>query len=188
MDLLNKSFQQIQPISSSNVSELNSIDMKYSHDCLFQSTAVVDDRCEQVYQQLRTAFTSASNPTSEIFFNLSNSLDDLDRELTNVYTFFQNFDLPLTWIQSPLFDWKPGQREFLKNFFAMSKIATIRQICQLTIDHLHTFDSKTSSTNKFFSSSSSSRYSISNNQRCRFFEYYQTISSTLHRSIRKSFD
>lgn len=37
-------------------------------------------------------------------------------------------------------------RQFLKNFFAMSKIATLRQICQFTMDHLHTFDSKIPST------------------------------------------
>lgn len=33
-------------------------------------------------------------------------------------------------------------RQFLKNFFAMSKIATMRQICQLTIDHSQAFNSK----------------------------------------------
>lgn len=48
-----------------------------------------------------------SDETSKIFFNLSNSLDDFDKEMTDVYTLFQKLDLPLTWIQSPLFDWKP---------------------------------------------------------------------------------
>ncbi|CAM4843619.1 unnamed protein product [Rotaria magnacalcarata] len=96
------------------------------------STASVDDTCQEVYQQLRSSWT--------------NSFDDLDKELNKIYALFQTLDIPLVWLQSPLFDWKQTNidndlhQQFLANFFAMSKIATMRQVCQLIIDHSQTFN------------------------------------------------
>ncbi|CAF4302780.1 unnamed protein product, partial [Rotaria magnacalcarata] len=114
MDLLNNVFKQIQHMTTSN------------------STASVDDTCQEVYQQLRSSWT--------------NSFDDLDKELNKIYALFQTLDIPLVWLQSPLFDWKQTNidndlhQQFLANFFAMSKIATMRQVCQLIIDHSQTFN------------------------------------------------
>jgi hypothetical protein len=48
----------------------------------------------------------ASDETFDIFLNLSNSLDELDKELNNVYTLFQTLQIPSVWFQSSLFDWK----------------------------------------------------------------------------------
>ncbi len=54
----------------------------------------------------------ASNEIFDIFLNLSNSFDDLDKEFTNIYTLLQTFEIPSIWLQSSLFDWK--QVFFLK--------------------------------------------------------------------------
>ncbi|CAF4443048.1 unnamed protein product [Rotaria socialis] len=114
MDLLNNVFKQIQHMTTSN------------------STASVDDTCQEVYQQLHSSWT--------------NSFDDLDKELNKIYALFQTLDIPLVWLQSPLFDWKQTNidndlhQQFLTNFFVMSKIATMRQVCQLIIDHSQTFN------------------------------------------------
>jgi hypothetical protein len=48
----------------------------------------------------------ASDETFDIFLNLSNSLDELDKELNNIYTLFQTLQIPSVWFQSSLFDWK----------------------------------------------------------------------------------
>ncbi|CAF3969195.1 unnamed protein product, partial [Rotaria sp. Silwood1] len=128
MDLLNNAFKQIQPMTTPN------------------STTSVDDTCQTVYQQLRSSWTTASNEIFDTFLNLSNSLDDLDKELNNIYTHFQTLDMPSVWLQSSLFDWKQTNidndvhQQFLTNFFAMSKIATLRQVCQLIVDHSQAFD------------------------------------------------
>ncbi|CAF0977060.1 unnamed protein product [Rotaria sordida] len=128
MDLLNNAFKQIQPMTNSN------------------STTSVDDTCQTVYQQLRSSWTTTSNEIFDTFLNLSNSLDDLDKEFNNIYILFQTLNVPSVWLQSSLFDWKQTNidndvhRQFLINFFAMSKIATMRQVCQLIIDHSQTFD------------------------------------------------
>jgi hypothetical protein len=53
----------------------------------------------------------ASNETFEIFLNLSNSVDDIDKELINIYTVFQTLEIPSTWLQSSLFDWKQVSRK-----------------------------------------------------------------------------
>ncbi|CAM4805766.1 unnamed protein product [Rotaria magnacalcarata] len=115
MDLLNNAFKQIQHMTTSN------------------STASVDDTCQEVYQQLRSSWTS-SDEIFDTFLNLSDSFDDLDKELNNIYTLFQTLDIPLTNIDNDL------HQQFLTNFFAMSKIATMRHVCQLIIDHSQTFD------------------------------------------------
>ncbi|CAF2371594.1 unnamed protein product [Rotaria sp. Silwood2] len=128
MDLLNNAFKQIQPMTTSN------------------STTAVDDTCQTVYQQLRSSWATTSNEIFDTFLNLSNSLDDLDKELNNIYTSFQTLSIPSVWLQSSLFDWKQTNidndvhRQFLTNFFAMSKIATMQQVCQLIVDHSQTFD------------------------------------------------
>ncbi|CAF3687626.1 unnamed protein product [Rotaria socialis] len=85
MDLLNHAFKQIQHMTTSN------------------STASVDDTCQEVYQQLRSSWAS-SDKIFDTFLNLSDSFDDLDKELNNIYTLFQTLDIPLVWLQSPLFD------------------------------------------------------------------------------------
>ncbi|CAF1327016.1 unnamed protein product [Adineta steineri] len=128
MDLLNNSFKQIQPIANSNSATLN------------------DDICQTIYQQLRSSWTTTPNEIFDTFLNLSNSFDDLDKEFVNISTLFQSLEIPPTWLQSSLFDWRKtnigndNHRQVLKKFFIMSKIATMKQICQLTIDHLQTFD------------------------------------------------
>ncbi len=48
----------------------------------------------------------ASNEIFNAFLNLSNSFDDLDKELNNVYALFQSLEIPSVWLQSTLFDWK----------------------------------------------------------------------------------
>jgi hypothetical protein len=48
----------------------------------------------------------ASNEIFDIFLNLSNSLDDLDKELNNIFTCLQTLEIPSIWLQSSLFDWK----------------------------------------------------------------------------------
>ncbi|CAF3387634.1 unnamed protein product [Rotaria socialis] len=115
MDLLNNAFKQIQHMTTSN------------------STASVDDTCQEVYQQLRSSWTS-SDEIFDTFLNLSDSFNDLDKELNNIYTLFQTLDIPLTNIDNDL------RQQFLTNFFAMSKIATMRHVCQLIIDHSQTFN------------------------------------------------
>ncbi|CAM2719070.1 unnamed protein product [Rotaria socialis] len=62
-------------------------------------TASVDDTCQEVYQQL------PSNEIFDTFLSLSDSFDDLNKELNKIYTLFQTLDIPLVWLQSPLFDW-----------------------------------------------------------------------------------
>ncbi|CAF4392553.1 unnamed protein product [Rotaria socialis] len=115
MDLLNHAFKQIQHMTTSN------------------STASVDDTCQEVYQQLRSSWAS-SDKIFDTFLNLSDSFDDLDKELNNIYTLFQTLDIPLANIDNDL------HQQFLTNFFAMSKIATMRHVCQLIIDHSQTFN------------------------------------------------
>ncbi|CAF3645050.1 unnamed protein product [Rotaria socialis] len=128
MDQLNNAFQQIQHMAASN------------------STASVDDTCQIVYQQLRSSWTDLTDEIFDAFLNLSNSFDHLDKELNNVCTLFQMLNVPAPWLQSPLFDWKQTNidndehRKLLTNFFAMTKIATMRQVCQLIIDHSQTFN------------------------------------------------
>ncbi|CAF4011090.1 unnamed protein product, partial [Rotaria magnacalcarata] len=128
MDQLNDAFKQIQHMAASN------------------STASVDDTCQIVYQQLRSSWTDLTDEIFDTFLNLSNSFDDLDKELNNMCTLFQTLNVPVPWLQSPLFDWKQtnidndAHRKFLTNFFAMTKIATMRQVCQLIIDHSQTFN------------------------------------------------
>ena len=48
----------------------------------------------------------ASSETFELFLGLSNSLDDFDKELINICTLLQTLQIPSTWSQSSLFDWK----------------------------------------------------------------------------------
>ncbi|CAF4429195.1 unnamed protein product, partial [Rotaria socialis] len=70
----------------------------------------------------------SSNEIFDTFLSLSDSFDDLNKELNKIYTLFQTLDIPLVWLQSPLFDWTQTNidndlhQQFLTNFFAMSKI------------------------------------------------------------------
>ncbi|CAF0981896.1 unnamed protein product [Adineta ricciae] len=121
MDLLDNAFQQIPPTP-------------------------IDDTCQTVYQQLRSSWITASNEIFDTFLNLSNAFDELNSEFNDITVLFQTLDIPSTWLQSPLFDWKQtnitndARQNSLKNFFSISKITTMRQICQLVIDHTQTFD------------------------------------------------
>ena len=110
---------------------------------------------------------SASNDVFDAFAALANMFDDLDHQLDHIYTSLETLPIPSIWLQSPLFNWKqvstardqddrfdvastrsqnnmdkPDHRRFLRNFFAMSKIATLRQICQSMVDHSQLFESK----------------------------------------------
>ncbi|UJR15815.1 hypothetical protein I4U23_002744 [Adineta vaga] len=128
MDLLNSSFKKIHSMATLNL------------------TGSIDDTCQTVYQQLRSSLTISSDEISDMFLNLANSFDNLDNEFNNISTLFQTLNIPSTWLQSSLFDWKQTnltndvQQQILKNFFAMTKITTMRKICQLAVDHLQTFD------------------------------------------------
>lgn len=133
MDLLNTSFQQIQPMNTSNVSDLlnqindlifdvivNIISGWYMSNSLSTTSFIVNNEYEKRWFNYAISYLDilASNEIFEIFLNLSNSLDDLDKELINIYTLFQTLEIPSTWLQSSLFDWKQVSHK-INNIFCI---------------------------------------------------------------------
>jgi len=122
-ELLNDVLQQIQPLAS------------------LQTNASVDQLCENIYEKLRSTWRNNPNEISDSFLLLSNFFDELDEHFLVIFQQFQRLEIPTVWLQSPLFDWQQTNinneihRRFLKNFFLMTKINTMKQMCQLAIDH-----------------------------------------------------
>ena len=85
---------------------------------------------------------------SDAFVTLANLFDELDEHFATIFEQFQRLEIPAAWLQSPLFNWQQTNmnnemhRRFLKNFFIMTKINTMRQLCQLALDHSQALESK----------------------------------------------
>ncbi len=73
----------------------------------------------------------ASNEIFDTFLNLSNSLDELDKEFNTISTLFQSLEIPSIWFQSSLFNWKQVfiLKDNNKNF---NRIIYSRQILLMT--------------------------------------------------------
>lgn len=79
---------------------------------------MINEHSTKVYQQFRSSLTTnentegaeGKNEVFRAFLLVANAFDEFDDEFDRIFDTFQHLNLPNSWTQSPLFDWKQVRR------------------------------------------------------------------------------